>query len=126
MQRVEAERNSGAERKRKVLADVIVGGAVAHLHGVVRHRVEDLKRRHDLARTVHADLEFLVRQIADRLRKILAGAVERIERLRKGCGQAPAQGGGGLGDGGCGDGGGGDTSTGNLEELPAVHVSLLA
>jgi len=46
---------------------------VPRLDGAVLHGVQDLQRRHDLARGKYADLEFVVRDLGDPLGDVLGG-----------------------------------------------------
>ena len=62
--------------KRRVLADVIGAGGVTHLDRAVLHGVEHLQARHDLAGSEDADVELVVRHLADVLGEGLAGAVD--------------------------------------------------
>ena len=118
---VEAEGNGRSERKRQILADVIVGGAISHLDSTVLYRVENLKGRHDFTRTEDADLEFLLGEIGDRLGEQLACAIERIECLWKRGRKPPSQGGSGLRDGGRGDSRSGSGKSNAPEKFPAIH-----
>ena len=90
---VEAERDRGAERERRVLADVVVRRGVAALDGAVLHGVGDLQAGHDLAGGEHLDLELAAGDVADGLGRGFGGAVDRVERLRKARGAAPLDGG---------------------------------
>jgi hypothetical protein len=119
--RVKSKRNGRSECKRLILADVIVGGAVPHLHGAVRYRIEHLKGRHDFTRAEDADLEFLVGKFGYRPAEHLARTIKRIEVLREGGGEPPPQSGTRLRDSGRANCAGRGGKTYSLQKFSAIH-----
>jgi hypothetical protein len=81
------------------------------------HGVEHRERRHDLAGREHLDLEVVVGDLAHPLGEHLAGAIERVERLRPARRHPPAHLRRGADDGGHGDAAGSDGS----QELTTFH-----
>ena len=55
--RVHPERHGGKHRRHRHLPPPVVRRPMPHLRRPLRNRVENLERRHELARRVHADLE---------------------------------------------------------------------
>jgi hypothetical protein len=119
--RVQAEGDVREHGEGRVLANVVVAGRMDRLDRAVRHGVEGLERSDDLAGREGLDLEAVVRGLGDVAGQRLGGAVERVERLRKGGGQAPADFGRGLGDRRHGDGARGRADAGRLQELTTLH-----
>jgi hypothetical protein len=64
---------------------------VAELDGALLHSIENLQAGHNLAGGKDLDLEFVVRDIGDVLCKILAAAIQRVERLRPTRSEPPFQ-----------------------------------
>ena len=87
--RIEAERHRSEDRKRRILADIVIRHRVAHLDGAVGGRIQRLQAGNHFARREHLDLELVVGHFGDVLRDLLRAAEDRVQRLRKARGQAP-------------------------------------
>ena len=124
---VEAKRHRREDRKGRILADVIIRDRMAHLDGVVGGRVKRLQARNDFARREQLNLKLVVGHFRNLFRKILSGAVDRIERFREARGHAPLDLGRGLRDRRRGHCGGGGTGRGNFQKITTLHsgISLL-
>jgi hypothetical protein len=94
---------------------------VRHLDGRVADGIRDLRLADDFAVREALDLELAVRSVAHVLRKDLGGAVDGVERLRKGRLQAPAHVGRGLRDCGSRDRRRGGAKARGLQELTTFH-----
>ncbi len=121
---VAAEPDRGAEREGRILAEVVVGRRVAHLHGAGLDGIEHLQRGHDLARGKDADLELAVGDLADALGDQLGGAVDGVQALGPARSHPPLDGRLRLGDGRRGDGAGRHTDSRLLEKRSALHGSV--
>ena len=86
---VQAERHGGADRKCRVLANVVVSGRMGHFHGAVRCGIERLQPGNDFARSEDLNLKFVVGSLRHCLRKHLGRAENGVERFRKAGGQTP-------------------------------------
>ncbi len=80
---VESERNRSTEREGWILAYIIVGRRVAHLHGAVEAVSSACRPGTISPAAKYLDLEFVVGGLGNGLGEYLAGAIDRIERFRK-------------------------------------------
>ena len=98
---------------------------MAALDGLVLHRIDDLQARDDLAGGEDADLELVVGDCRHSLGEVLAGAIDRVERLGEARRQAPLHLGHGLGDRGrgerAGSGNRGAADTGGAQKFATLH-----
>ena len=97
---------------------------MAHLDGVVGHRIDHLQPGDDLARGKRLDLEPVVGRLGDEARHVFGGAVDRVEGLREARGQTPFDLGHRLGDRRLGNGGCGNAEAGRLEEFTTFHEGV--
>src|SRR5262249_31505164 len=100
---VESERQSRAERERRVLAKIVIAARMAHLDRAVLHRVKHLQAGYDLACGEHLDLKLVLAEFSDPLGHVFGRAIERVERLGPARRQPPAQLRHGLSNGRSGD-----------------------
>jgi hypothetical protein len=101
--RGQAERHRAVEGEGGVLAEVIVGGGVAHFDGAGLDRIHDLQAGHDFAGGERADIEFAAGQFGHALGEGVGGTEDGVERFREAAGEAPVDGGQRLGQCRCGD-----------------------
>jgi hypothetical protein len=123
--RVEAEGHGSAEGEGRIDADIVVGCGVAGLDRAVTHRLHRLQAGNDFAGGEDLNLELVVAHFGDGLREHLGGAVDGVERLREGRGQAPLHFRGGLRDRRGGDSGGSGGNRCRLDERAALHEQIL-
>ena len=122
--RVQPTGNRCAERERRILADVEVGGGDAGLDRAVLDRVEHLQRRDDLAWAEQLDLELAIGQLADALGE--GGDRRPGDRgLRKTRHPAPLDLRLGVHDRGRAENDPGCPRARGLRELPSLHFHLL-
>src|SRR5262249_11493832 len=119
--RVEAEWDRGAERKGRILAEIVVGRGVAHLDRAVLHRISRRNGRNDLSGGEDLDLKLVVGGFRHRLAEDLGRAKNSVERLWEARRQAPAQLGRGLRNGRLGNRAGGSGDPCRLQEMTTLH-----
>ena len=121
---VHAERQPGFVDEGGVLAEIVVGGRLPRLHRAVLHGIQHLQCRHDLAGGEGADLEAVVRHLADHLGEQLGAAIQRVQRLGEAGRHAPLHFRHRLGDGRRGQRGGGrgrGADAGAPDEFATIH-----
>src|SRR5262249_34953850 len=104
--RIESERRRAKKRPGRILANVVVLGAVTQFDSAVLHRVEHLQTRYDLARSERLDLEFAVGCFRHIFGEQVASSKQGIERFRPTGSQSPFERRRRLRDGWSGDRGG--------------------
>ncbi len=87
--RVEPERQTRAECKRRIFSPVIIQRRIAHLDRAVRNRVEHLQAGNQFTGGKRLDLKAIVGDFSNAFAKEFAATVKRIEGLRPTGGQAP-------------------------------------
>src|SRR5262249_20352040 len=111
--RIESEWRRTEQRPGRILADVVVLGAVAQFDGAILDSVKRLQTRHDLTRGKVLNLKLAVRCLGNILGESFTSAVERVEGFWPTRRQSPFDGRAGLCDrrlGDRGDGGAGAKS----------------
>ena len=121
---VETERSGAEQRPGRILADVVVLGAVAQFDGAILDCVEHLQAGHDLTGGKVLNLKLAVRCLGNVFGKSVTSTVDRIERLRPAGRQAPFERRAGLRDRRLGDRGDGGAGAKSGKKLTAFHLVL--
>ncbi len=87
--RIEAEGDRGADRKGRVLADIVVGAGMAHFHRAGGDGIRRLQAGDDFAGCKHLNVEIAVGRVLHVVGNILRAAKDRIERFGERGGQPP-------------------------------------
>ena len=119
--RIHTERDRTVDAEGRILADEVIAGRVPHFDRVVLDRVEDLKRRDDLAAGKGADLELVVGHLGDPLGEVFGAAVDRVEAFRPARRHAPFDLGLGLRDRRCRQGRPDQPDTPACKQAPPPH-----
>jgi hypothetical protein len=118
---VQPERQRRTEGKCRILAPIVVERGVSDFDGAIADRVQHLQAGDDFAGCKDLNLEFVVGDFGEALREIFATAVERVERFRPACGQAPFYFRRRLRNCRCSNGGSGEPGARRLQELTTFH-----
>src|SRR5262245_43506000 len=116
---------TAAEREGRILAEIVIGGGVAHLDRATLNGVGCLQARYDLAWGEDLDLEAVIARLADRLGESFRRAVDGIERLWKARGEPPFEFGHGLRNSRLGDRACRRGEARRLQELSTFHLAFL-
>src|SRR5581483_6452998 len=79
--RIQSERQCRSECERRILSEIVIKRRIAHLDGAIADRIKDLQAGNNFTGGEDLDLEFVVGNFGNALRKIFAAAVQSIERF---------------------------------------------
>src|SRR4051794_30055694 len=89
--RIQSEWYRAVQRKRRILADEVIGRGVTHLDGGVAYRIKRLKGWNDLAAGKRLDLKFIVGGLRHVFRNRLGRTEWNVERFWPARGATPFQ-----------------------------------